>query len=231
MATMPRLGSISSTSVQSPTRNSEDPTGEDSTACYEPTFRANTLPGLTPGNPAYDAARAMAGPGSAMMLGDGRQMALQQVAERSYRVYFGLVVPEGFLGTTMGPGPSADGTEATRGLLLSSPDFFASWPSQLRTFVEHAEGAFRPWPLYRIAVEDVGCRRHLSARASTAACTTASDCSTAYQGDYIVTWAASWPAASATNVCASCRRQFSTQRRALYCGGAAPKEPQEQETL
>lgn len=118
-------------------------------------------------NPACAAASAFAGPGNMISMGERKQIAVQQVADGSYRVYLGLVVPEDFHRTTVDLTAAADGTESARSLFLSSSEFYASWPSKLRTFIEHAEGPFRPWPLYNLPVEAVGWERDAVPRAVT----------------------------------------------------------------
>lgn len=86
-----------------------------------------------------------------MALGNGRTVSVQQVSDRSYRVYVGLVAPENLTKTTLN---MAD-TEATRQKLLSSPQFFADFAPELQSFISNAEGPFRPWPLYRMPVSSV----------------------------------------------------------------------------
>ncbi|KAK1623786.1 hypothetical protein BDP81DRAFT_475461 [Colletotrichum phormii] len=106
---------------------------------------------LSHGNPSYSAALELSGPGNMMALGHGRTVSVQQVSDRSYRVYVGLVAPENLTRTIL---DMAD-TEATRQKLLSSPQFFADFAPELRSFISDAEGPFRRWPLYRMPVSSV----------------------------------------------------------------------------
>lgn len=90
-----------------------------------------------------------------MALGNGRMIAVQQVADRSYRVYMGLVAPETLPHTTL---DMAD-IEATRQKLLCSPEFFADFAPELREFIANTEGPLRPWLLYRMPVPSVSWAR------------------------------------------------------------------------
>ncbi|KAH8885854.1 FAD/NAD(P)-binding domain-containing protein [Thozetella sp. PMI_491] len=117
-------------------------------------------------NPEYPAAAEMAGPGIVIALGQGKQIAIQQVSNGSYRVYFGAVVPEDFHHTTIDLRDAINGTEAARRLFLS-PEFYASWAAQLRKFVENTEGPFRPWPLYNLPADAVGWDRDVVPRGVT----------------------------------------------------------------
>ncbi|KAK1709917.1 hypothetical protein BDP67DRAFT_408317 [Colletotrichum lupini] len=106
---------------------------------------------LSHNNPSYSAALELSGTGNMMALGNGRTVSVQQVSDRSYRVYVGLVAPENLTKTTL---DMAD-TEATRQKLLSSPQFFADFAPELQNFISNAEGPFRPWHLYRMPVSSV----------------------------------------------------------------------------
>ncbi|TID01699.1 Tetracycline resistance protein from transposon [Colletotrichum higginsianum] len=106
---------------------------------------------ITHGNPSYAAALELVGPGNMGAWGHGRSLMVQQVADRSYRVYMGLEGPENLTSTVL---DVAD-TEATRHKLLSSPEFFSSHAPELLQFIAEAEGPFRPWPLYRMPVSSL----------------------------------------------------------------------------
>ncbi|KXH30961.1 hypothetical protein CSAL01_07590 [Colletotrichum salicis] len=106
---------------------------------------------LSHDNPSYSAALELSGLGNMMASGHGRTVSVQQVSDRSYRVYVGLVAPENLTRTTL---DMAD-TEATPQKLLSSPEFFADFAPELRSFISDAEGPFRLWPLYRMPVSSV----------------------------------------------------------------------------
>ncbi|GJC86165.1 tetracycline resistance protein from transposon Tn4351/Tn4400 [Colletotrichum liriopes] len=95
------------------------------------------------------------GPGNMAALGHGRALMIQQVADRSYRVYMGLEAPETLTRTTVDVGD----TEATREKLLSSTNFFRDFAPELRQCIADAEGPFRPWPLYRMPVSSLSWAR------------------------------------------------------------------------
>ncbi|GKT88909.1 hypothetical protein CT0861_07095 [Colletotrichum tofieldiae] len=106
-------------------------------------------------NPSYAAALEFAGPGNMAALGHGRALMIQQVADRSYRVYMGLEAPETLTRTTVDVGD----TDATREKLLSSTEFFRDFAPELRQCIADAEGPFRPWPLYRMPVSSLSWAR------------------------------------------------------------------------
>ncbi|KAB8277276.1 hypothetical protein BDV30DRAFT_235072 [Aspergillus minisclerotigenes] len=115
---------------------------------------------LSHDNPNHKIATEMVGPGNMAALGNGIKMAVQQVSNGTYRVYFGLPVPEDFYhhrqpSTFTSTEPTSK-TDAVRQLLLSSNDFYATWAPALKALVETAEGPFRTWPLYRMEPESVG---------------------------------------------------------------------------
>ncbi|GKT47668.1 monooxygenase asqM [Colletotrichum spaethianum] len=106
---------------------------------------------ISHGNPSYEAALELSGPGNMMALGHGRALGVQQVADRSYRVYMGLEAPETLTRTAL----NMDDTKATKEKLLSSTEFFKDFAPDLRRFIADAEGPFRPWPLYRMPVSSL----------------------------------------------------------------------------
>ncbi|PYI11755.1 FAD/NAD(P)-binding domain-containing protein [Aspergillus sclerotiicarbonarius CBS 121057] len=111
---------------------------------------------LSHNNPAYKSATEIAGPGSMIALGNRKKLALQRVADGTYRVYFGLTLPEDFYQHRNSE--TADlRTEELRDLL--SGNFYAAYAPQLKRFVAAAESPFRPWPLYRMDPEEVGWAR------------------------------------------------------------------------
>jgi 2-polyprenyl-6-methoxyphenol hydroxylase-like FAD-dependent oxidoreductase len=90
-------------------------------------------------------------------VGQQRQMVVQQTSDGTYRVYFGLRVPETFYHHRSG---SAVGkTEVVRQMLLSLDDFYASWAPQLKAIIANAEGPFRAWLLYRMELENTDWKR------------------------------------------------------------------------
>ncbi|KAJ5383251.1 Monooxygenase FAD-binding [Penicillium concentricum] len=114
-------------------------------------------------NPSYAVAHELVGPGNMLVLGDNKTIAVQQLSDGHYRVYFGLVAPEDFYQrkSSIDADPSKT-TEETRSRLLSSNEFFAHWTPRVKGFVENAEGPFRPWPLYFIDPETVGWDRSVA---------------------------------------------------------------------
>ncbi|KAJ5159070.1 Monooxygenase FAD-binding [Penicillium coprophilum] len=113
-------------------------------------------------NPSYPAAHELVGPGNMLVLGDQKTIAVQQLSDGHYRVYFGLVAPENFYqrNISFDANPS-EATEEIRSRLLSDK-FFAHWTPRMKEFVENAEGPFRPWPLYFIKPETVGWDRSVA---------------------------------------------------------------------
>ncbi|KAE8133688.1 FAD/NAD(P)-binding domain-containing protein [Aspergillus pseudotamarii] len=115
---------------------------------------------LSHNNPIYKMATEMVGLGNMAVLGNGIKMAVQQVSNGTYRVYFGLPVPEDFYHhrqpSSMAATDPISKAEAVRQLLLSSNDFYATWAPELKCLVETTEGPFRAWPLYRMEPESVG---------------------------------------------------------------------------
>ncbi|EFQ32864.1 uncharacterized protein GLRG_08008 [Colletotrichum graminicola M1.001] len=97
-------------------------------------------------NPSYTSVLELSGPGSMMALGQGRALMIQQVADRSYRVYMGLEGPEDLIRTSFDVGD----IEATKEKLLSSEEFYRDFAPNLRQFIADAEGPFRPWILHRM---------------------------------------------------------------------------------
>ncbi|GKZ37493.1 hypothetical protein AbraIFM66950_009043 [Aspergillus brasiliensis] len=100
---------------------------------------------ISPGNPQYAAAHEMVGAGNSLAMTRGCTLCIQQMSDRSYRVYMGLEVPSTFTR----PGGEADITnpEKARAAVLQ---YYAEWAPHLRAFVEAAEGPWRPWPLHRL---------------------------------------------------------------------------------
>jgi hypothetical protein len=83
-----------------------------------------------------------------MATGAKQTLCVQQMADRSYRVYMGLAASE----TIARPGGEIDVTDMNkaRSAMLSPGGFFADWAPELRAFIDAAEGPWRAWPLYRL---------------------------------------------------------------------------------
>ncbi|KAJ5297718.1 hypothetical protein PENANT_c012G01717 [Penicillium antarcticum] len=99
-------------------------------------------------NPQYNAAVEMVGAGNSMAMGAKSTLCIQQTADGPYRVYMGLIAPEGITR----PGGIADvtDTEKTRAAMLAPAGFYGDWATHLRDFIAAAEGPWRAWPLYRL---------------------------------------------------------------------------------
>ncbi|KAM0554856.1 hypothetical protein ACHAPJ_006591 [Fusarium lateritium] len=106
-------------------------------------------------NSSYAAALDHAGPGNMLAMGQGKMLAVQQVADRSYRFYMGMDAPEDLYRKPL----SIEDTETMRQKFLSSPDFFANWAPQLKEYLANVEGPFRAWPLYRLPVSALNWKR------------------------------------------------------------------------
>lgn len=96
-------------------------------------------------NPQYTAALEMVGAGNSASMGDGLLLCIQQMSDRSYRVYMGVDAPQTFTR----PGGEADVNDMPK-TRATMNKLFASWAPHLRAFVAEAEGPWRPWPLYRL---------------------------------------------------------------------------------
>lgn len=83
-----------------------------------------------------------------MATGAKQTLVVQQMSDRSYRVYMGLIAPEAIAQ----PGGEVDVTDLNkaRAAMLDPGGFFADWNPELRAFVGAAEGPWRAWPLCRI---------------------------------------------------------------------------------
>ncbi|KAH7172890.1 hypothetical protein DER46DRAFT_551423 [Fusarium sp. MPI-SDFR-AT-0072] len=106
-------------------------------------------------NPSYTAALEHAGPGNMLAMGQHKIMAVQQLADRSYRFYMGIDAPEELYRRPLGH----EDTEDIRQKFLSSPEFFANWAPNLKEYLANAEGPFHAWPLHRLPVSSVSWKR------------------------------------------------------------------------
>ncbi|KAJ5889997.1 hypothetical protein N7504_010807 [Penicillium tannophilum] len=96
-------------------------------------------------NPQYGAALEMVGAGNSVAMGAGLALCVQQMSDRSYRVYMGVETPETFTQ----PGGEADVNDMAKARETMNR-LYANWAPHLRAFVADAEGPWRPWPLYRL---------------------------------------------------------------------------------
>ncbi|KAF4469960.1 Monooxygenase FAD-binding [Fusarium albosuccineum] len=107
------------------------------------------------GNPSYTAAKELAGPGNMLAMGKCKTLAVQQVADSSYRLYMGMKAPE----DRFPKAPSMADTEAMRQEFLASPEYYADWAPELKQYLSNAEGPFRLWPLHRLPVSSLSWER------------------------------------------------------------------------
>lgn len=103
---------------------------------------------ISPDNPEWDAAFKMVGAGNSVAMGNGLSLVIQQMSDRSYRVYMGV---ETSLEFTQ-PGQEADVNDMPKARETINK-LFSNWAPHLRGFVAGAEGPWRPWPLYRMDQE------------------------------------------------------------------------------
>ncbi|KAL5600481.1 hypothetical protein FOVSG1_008293 [Fusarium oxysporum f. sp. vasinfectum] len=106
-------------------------------------------------NPSYTAALEHAGPGNMLAMGQHKIMAVQQLADSSYRFYIGMDAPEELYRRPLGH----EDTEDIRQKFLSSPELFANWAPNLKEYLTNAEGPFHAWHLYRLPVSSVSWKR------------------------------------------------------------------------
>ncbi|KAI1114773.1 monooxygenase [Nemania sp. NC0429] len=104
---------------------------------------------LSETNPIYAAAQQLAGAGMFMAIGAGRLIVLQQMADRTYRLYAGLREPESLTQAGGAIDFAADIEKAKTALL----ELYSDWAPDLRTLIENAEEPWRAWPLYTFAPE------------------------------------------------------------------------------
>ncbi|KAF5579607.1 tetracycline resistance [Fusarium pseudocircinatum] len=106
-------------------------------------------------NPSYAAALEHAGPGNMLAMGQHKIMAVQQLADCSYRFYMGMDAPEQLYRRPL----SHEDTEDIRQKFLSSPKLFANWAPNLKEYLANAEEPFHGWPLYRLPASSVSWQR------------------------------------------------------------------------
>ncbi|KAI0532982.1 monooxygenase [Xylaria digitata] len=105
---------------------------------------------ISQSNPQYAAALEMVGPGNSVATGDGLNLVVQQMADRTYRIYAGVVEPDTSLTRAGGILDFTTDVEKSRSALL---DRFAGWAPHLRAFIENAEGPWRVWSLYTFTAD------------------------------------------------------------------------------
>jgi hypothetical protein len=95
-------------------------------------------------NPRYQAAHEMVGLGNSIAMSADAILCVQQMHDRSYRVYMGIKGPQDL--TRPGGELDVTNTDKTRAALLAPAGFYGNWAEHLREFVAHAEGPWRVWP-------------------------------------------------------------------------------------
>lgn len=90
----------------------------------------------------------MVGLGNSIAMSANAILCVQQMHDRSYRVYMGVKGPKDLTR----PGGELDVTniDKTRAALLAPAGFYGNWAEHLREFVAHAEGPWRVWPWCRL---------------------------------------------------------------------------------
>ncbi|KAI0856917.1 monooxygenase [Xylaria cubensis] len=99
---------------------------------------------ITPTNPQYAAAQELAGPGTSATCGAGRVLVVQQLSDKSYRMYAGIEDEE----SLVRPGGILDFATDINKSRVALLERFADFAPHIRAFVENAEGPWRVWPLY-----------------------------------------------------------------------------------
>ncbi|KAJ5281620.1 FAD/NAD(P)-binding domain-containing protein [Penicillium angulare] len=99
-------------------------------------------------NPEWDAAFKMVGAGNSIAMGNGLSLAVQQMSDRSYRVYMGVEASPEFTR----PGGDADVNDMPKARETINR-LYSNWAPHLRGFVAGAEGPWRPWLLHRMNQE------------------------------------------------------------------------------
>lgn len=97
-------------------------------------------------NPKYNDALRSAQSGAAIAVSANSVLAVQQMSDRSYRVYLGIKAPR----SSVQPGGELDPakTEESREVLLNK--YYKDFAPELRDYIQAAEGPFRPWTLNRL---------------------------------------------------------------------------------
>lgn len=100
---------------------------------------------ISKGNPQYDAAVDLAGPGNSIATGDHQSLCVQQMSDRSYRVYMAVEGPD----SMTRPGGKLDVTD-DRKARHHINELYSEWAPHLRDIVAAAEGPLRAWPLFQL---------------------------------------------------------------------------------
>ncbi|KAJ5232690.1 hypothetical protein N7468_005646 [Penicillium chermesinum] len=113
----------------------------------EPTYTGRLFieGAISPGNPQYNAAVALAGPGNSLATGNHQALCVQQMSDRSYRVYMAVEGPESM--TRPGGQLDLSNQEETCGRIN---ELYSPWAPHLRDIVAAVEGPYRAWPLFQL---------------------------------------------------------------------------------
>ena len=102
-------------------------------------------------NPQYAYASEMVGRGNLAVLGGGRWLSIQQMADESYRVYIGIQVLEDYAQKRY-----LGQTEIVRQECLTSPQFYRDWSQKFKDIIAICEGPVREWQLYSFSADANG---------------------------------------------------------------------------
>jgi hypothetical protein len=93
----------------------------------------------------------MVGAGNSIAMSANAILCVQQMSDRSYRVYMGIKGPQDL--TRPGGELDVANIDKTRAALLAATGFYGGWAERHREFVAHAEGPWRVWPWCRLKPE------------------------------------------------------------------------------
>ena len=88
----------------------------------------------------------MVGPGNSAATGPGGVLIVQQMSDRSYRVYAGIEEADTSLTRSGGILDFATDIEKSKTALLEK--YYADWAPHLCAYIQNAEAPYRVWPLY-----------------------------------------------------------------------------------
>ncbi|KAH7324856.1 hypothetical protein B0I35DRAFT_425094 [Stachybotrys elegans] len=100
-------------------------------------------------HPIYSSMSSRFGRGTSMALGGSREIILQTQGDGTYRIYFGMLVPEDFTSRMI----DLSNINATQQTLLSS-EYFGDWAEEYKSYIRHCDN-FRSWPLHTFHEEDL----------------------------------------------------------------------------
>jgi 2-polyprenyl-6-methoxyphenol hydroxylase-like FAD-dependent oxidoreductase len=101
-------------------------------------------------NPLYKTTARKVKAGNSLSISSGKYIMIQRQGDGSYRISFGLQVPEVFFRS--GSACLPDTEAARRRLLLHC---YTDWSDEYKDLVRHSTD-FRAWPLYSLSPEDMG---------------------------------------------------------------------------